>query len=140
MSNEIRKLINLVEGVVEEDYAEVIATIKELMLDMVEDYRYLETEDSNSRTTSVIYHHSGMIRVEQNVGIPGGYYGIDRTYPVFFKIGSKIDQSAREDIEEAFLDTMLRLGYGNTIRTDQGTLHYGTVSGTNWGGFGYFLV
>lgn len=140
MSNEIRKLINLLEEAAIEDYAEVVSTAKEIMVELAEEYRNSEAVDSTSRTSTITYYHSGMIKVLQNVRIPGGYYGIDRTFKIFLQLGSNVNPASQRQMKEDFLDAMTISGYTESIPTERGTLLFGTVDGTSWGGFGLYLI
>lgn len=144
-ANEIRRIMNLVESTLDADYDEMIAIAYEAMQDLAEEYRGHATRDSESHVGQYRQAHGGMIQAARNVPISGGYYGIDRNYVVFLKIGANVAPEIQDRLQEDFLSTMAATGIGLKgeqphIVTNKGTLVFGTVDGSNWSGFGLFLA
>lgn len=84
---------------------------------------------------------SGFIRAETNVHIPGGYYGFDRHYLVFMKIGTEVDLGVQKAIQQEFITEISKItdDYKIIKTTDNKRLFFDTVHGSSWGGFGYFM-
>jgi len=100
---------------------------------------------SGPDTGKFIARSYSMIEPEYNIDIPQGQF--DRRYIAFLKIGSDIDLSTRRDIISDFEETISVYTDGQIDVTDSHSfmtsdgvrVFYGKVSGTSWGGAGFYV-
>jgi len=82
---------------------------------------------------------SGMIAFEKDVTVHGNYYGSDRFYQNFVKIGGNVDYDIKKKMEAEFREWLATAtGEANYsyVTPDRYYIVVGDANGTNWGGYG----
>lgn len=105
-----------------------------------------KTVPSGPDTSKFSTSQKGMITYVSGIHIPGGMYGFDRVYQHFLKIGSAVGLKVEKEMKEEFLHRVSNLtekGEFNekeVLKTSDGIkIHFGTVDGSAWGGFGFWF-
>ena len=123
--------------------------IKHYMIEVAAENQHVACEPVSRRsapnTSTFTATISGMIEYQQGVNIHGGYYGIPQFFPVFLKIGGRINEQTRSNLFEQ-LGNMLNehlldensqpFKIHTNIYCTDGTIWFSTTDGTNWGGIG----
>jgi len=144
----LRHLSNLIENAessISEDQLRNVT--QKIMHSLVEKYKSNQTGTSKMpsapNTSKYVSTQYGDISYKQNVSTSGGTYGFDRFYPDFLKIGSSVTSDVRSQLKQEFETEWEKLTgialTGKAVVTSDGSkFYFSNVSGTAWGGFGFY--
>lgn len=137
--------INVID-VYSDEFEDMVYNIMQELVSKYRNYERAETTIPSAPDTSKFHTTvKGNIEVKKNQVIHGGHYGFTRRYVLFLKIGSGVSLDVRQQMKEEFLDEIsdiLGQKFEETkpIVTDDDVKYYfGTVSGSSWGGFGFWV-